>query len=568
MLQKFLAAFVAAALTTLSQAGDSPSPKLPLRKGVAIQDGGPVSEGQFVFQMLLGEMALQRGDQGLAASAYADLAKRTGDVRLIERAIEVATYARQADLGVDLGRLWVELEPESAKARQTFAGLLLMNNRIDELGPQISKLIAQDPSNVASNLMGLNRLLARSPDKIAALRVVEQVVQPYGDLPEAHFALSLAATNAGDTPYALREAQTAGRLRADWELAVLLEAQALAKVAPVDAIRRLETFVGRNPNAREARLQLARLLIGEKRYGESRQQFERLLKDAPDAPEVVHPVAMLALQQGDTATARRLLEHLLTLDIPEKGGVHYFLGQMAEEAKDIDGAIQHYREVLSGDQYLPARARIANLLVQRGDLPEARRTLATTSTRTTADRVQLILAEAQLLRDARQVQAAYDLVKEAQGKYTDNLDLLYDGALLAERVGKFDDMEAMLRRLIALNPRHAHGLNALGYSFAERNIRLAEAYELINRALALAPDDPFIMDSLGWVLFRQGRLDAALGVLEKAYGMRADPEIAAHLGEVLWQQNRREEATRLWQENAARNPENEALKATLERLMR
>lgn len=568
MLHKLLAALITAAFASLAQANDAAPAKLPLRKAASAAHDAPPSEGQVVFQVLLGEVALQRGDPNLAASAYVDLAKRTKDTRLIERAIEMTSFARQGDLTLEMARLWVEQDPESTRARQTLAGALLMNNRLDDLAPQISKLLSQEPSAVPANLMGLNRLLSRHPDKIAALRVVEQVTAPYIDLPEAQFALALAASNAGDTPYSLRTVRQVLRMKPDWELAVLLETQSLAKVAPLEAIGSLESFVARNPGAKEARLQLARLLIGEKRFTESRNHFERLLKDFPDSPEVVHPVAMLALQQGDSATAKKLLEHMLTLDIQDKGTIHYFLGQMAEEGKQLEQALAHYREVLGGEQYLAARARIANLQVQQGQLEEARRTLGTTAARTVADRVQLILAEAQLLREAKQLQAAYELVRSAQGKHPDNADLLYDGALLAERLGKVDDMEAMLRKLIAANPKHAHGLNALGYSFAERNLRLSEAYDLINRALTLAPEDPFIMDSLGWVLYRQGRLEASLAVLQKAFGLRPDPEIAAHLGEVLWHLDRKDEALRLWQSSAKANPDNDALNDTIKKFVR
>lgn len=567
MLRTLLSVLLSSVFAATALAGEPPAARVPARKAAAAPVDAEVSEGQFVFQMLLGEMALQRGDPALAASAYADLARRTEDLRLIERAVEMSSYARQGELTLDMARLWVDKDPASAKARQTLAGVLLMNNRIDELAPQLTTLLSQEPAGLVANLMGLNRLLSRATDKQAAWRVVHEVSSPYLDMPEAQFARALAAYNANDLAAAQVLIEQAQRLRPDWEVSALLEAQILLKANPGEAVRRLEGFVGRNPGARDARLQLARLLIGEKRYSDARDHFERLLKDNPDSPEVIHPVAMLALQQGDADTARKLLERLLTLDIPDKGGVHYFLGQLEEDRKQYDQEVAHYQEVISGDQYLAARARMANVLAQQGRLAEARNALQTSAARNTGERVQLILSEAQLLREARQPQAAFDLIKGALVRYPDHQDLLYDGALVAEKLGKLDQMESWLRTLLAKHPKHAHGLNALGYSYAERNIRLGEAYELISKALAQAPEDPFIMDSLGWVLFRQGKLDEALATLTKAYAIKPDPEIAAHLGEVLWQLGRRDEATSLWRKAQAEHPGSDPLNDAIKRFL-
>jgi len=355
-------------------------------------------------------------------------------------------------------------------------------------------------------------------------------------------------------------------LRPDWEAAALARAQLQAKQSSRTAIDSLSDFVERNPTARDARLALARLLISEKQYNESRKHFEQLIKDNPDNPEVIYPVAMLALQQGDVKTGRTQLEKLLTTDYPDKSTVHFFLGQLDQEQKKPEAALEHYRQVSTGDQYIAARSRAAQILLQQGKPEEARELLHSTRSNNLAEQTQLILAESQLLREAGRLNDAYILLETALTNQPDNPELLYETALNAERIGKPEILETHLRHLLKLVPDHAHALNALGYSLADRNIRLPEARELITKALSLMPDDAFIMDSMGWVLFRQGELPESLKTLEKAYSIKADPEIAAHIGEVLWAMERKDEARRILKDAAKQFPDNEAINGAIKKL--
>ena len=520
-----------------------------------------------IFQALLGEISLQRGDARLASDAWTDLAQRTRDPKAIARATEIAGFARQYDRALELTRLWLEVEPDSAKARQTQSSLLVLANRIDELAPQLGALLEQDKPNIGNNLLHLNRMLARVSDKKAVQKLIDRLAIPYDSLPEAHFAMAQAASNAGDSLRALTETEKALQLRPDWEAAALARAQLQATRSTATAIDSLDEFVGRNPDAREARLTLARLLIAEKRYPEARPHFERLLKDNPDNPEVIYPVAMLALQQGDTATGRSQLEHLLTTNFQDKSTVHFFLGQLDQEQQRLDAALEHYRQVSSGNQYIPARSRAAQILQQQGKLDAARALLQDTRGSNPAERTQLTLAETQLLREAGRHNDAYIVLDSALNVQPDNPELLYEAALTAERIGKPELLETHLKRLLDIKPDHAHALNALGYSLADRNIRLGEAQELITKALNLAPDDPFIMDSMGWVLYRQGKLVDALQTLERAYRLKADPEIAAHLGEVLWTLDRKDDARRILGEAIKRHPNNEVLTAAAKKYL-
>lgn len=515
--------------------------------------------GQAVFQVLLAEIALRRGDAQLASTAYADLALRTRDPKVLERTVDIAGFARRFDLALDAARMWVEVEPASKQAKYVLVSMMIMSNQTDDLAPMLIRMLEVDKAALADNLMGLNRMLARNPDRKAAFRVIEQVGRPFFGIAEAHYAVSVAAASAGQDDRARAEVRRALELRPDWEMAAMLQAQLLARLSAEEALAFLQGFVEKNPNARDARMQLARQLVGIKRYDEARQQFEQVLKLNPNNPDAVFSVAILALQQNDRALAETQLKHFLTLPVADRSYANFFLGQIAEERKQSAEAVDYYSQVLGGEHFIQAQLRRARLLVDLGRVDEALKQLALAKTSSLEERIQLAIAEAGLLRDAKRTQAAFDLLDALLAKQPEQADLLYETALLAEKLGNLELMETRLRKLIELRPESAQAYNALGYSLADRNLRLAEARELIEKALKISPDDFFILDSMGWVLFRQGDLVGALGYLEKAYARRSDPEIAAHIGEVLWAQGREDEAKRVWEEAQKKYPGNEAL---------
>jgi tetratricopeptide (TPR) repeat protein len=523
--------------------------------------------GRVVYQVLLAEIALQRGNADLASKAYADLALRTRDPKILERTVEVAGYARRLDLALEAARLWLEVEPSSLRAQQMLTGVLVLSDKLDDLAPHLIRMLEIDKDALGTNLLGLNRMLARNPDRQGAFRLIDKVCAPFFGIAEAHYAVAMAASSAGERARALAEVRRALELRPDWEMAALLEAQLLARDSTTEAIASLQRFVERNPGAREVELHLARALVGDKRYAEAKQHFDRLLREYPNNPEIVYPVAILALQQNDMALAEAQLKHLLTLDFQDKSVVYFYLGQIADESKRSNEAIANYARVGAGEQYLPAQVRSAHLLATQGKLDAARKQLRDVQVNSPLERVHLTIAEAQLLREAKQTQEAFNLLDGVLSQQPEQPDLLYETALLAERLGRMDILETYLRKLIALKPDSAQAYNALGYSYADRNQRLPEARELIEKALKLAPEDPFILDSLGWVLYRQGDFLGALVQLEHAYALRPDPEIAAHLGEVFWMLGRKDDAQRTWREAQKKHPANEELAGVVKKFI-
>jgi tetratricopeptide (TPR) repeat protein len=521
-----------------------------------------------LYDFLLGEIALQRGDLPLAAKTYLDLAKRTRDPRVARRAVEVANQARQPELALEAARTWHEIEPGSAQALQILAASLVAAKRVDEAEPYFEKLFSAEGVNRENAFMQLNRLLAGNADKAANLRVIRRLAAKHPQLAQAHFAVAQAAAVAGDDEAAIAAVRQAQAIRPEWELAALLEAQVLQKRSPADAAQRLKEFIEKNPGSRDARLTYARMLVLDKRFAEARQQFEAVAGANPANPEVIYAVGLLAYQLKDYPAAETYMKRVLGLGYRDPEGVRYLLGQMAEEQKLWPRAIEWYESIGSGDHVLPARMRIANAIAKQGKLDEARAFLQRVAADHPGEQVQLTVAEAQLLRDANRHRDAFDLLSQALDKQPEQPDLLYDLALTAEKLERFDLLETHLRNLIRVKPDHAHGYNALGYSFADRNIRLPEARKLIEKALELAPEDYFIIDSLGWVLYREGDLKGAARELRRAYGGRPDAEIGAHLGEVLWMLGERDEARRVWDESLKSGPENETLLKTIKRLRR
>ncbi len=522
--------------------------------------------GGMLYEFLLAEVALQRGNVGLAAQAYVDLAKKTRDPRVAKRATEIALYARMSGIATESARIWLETEPQSAQALQTLTGLLVSTNRLNEAQPYLKSLLVSGGRSPADGFLQLNRLLGSNPDKAATLRTIQDLATAFPDLPEAKFAIAQAALAAGQDPLALVQVREAASMRPDWELAALFEARLLHKTSVSAARERLAAYLKRNPKAREARMSYARALVAEQKLPEAHAEFQRLLTEFPDNPDVVYAVGLLAFQLNDYPAARQSLERLLTMNFRDRNTLRLYLGQIAEEEKKLPDALRWYGEVTRGEQYLNAQLRYAQVLAKQGNLEGARSHLRQIGAANAQQKGQLVLAEAALLRDAKREREAFDLVAGALGEQPDNPDLLYDYAMLAEKIDRIDAMETSLRKLIVLRPDHAHAYNALGYSLADRNQRLPEAKQLIEKGLSLAPNDAFILDSMGWVFYRMGDNKTAIEYLRRAFAMRPDAEIAAHLGEVLWANGERVEAEKIWSDAMRQYPGNEVIASTIKRL--
>lgn len=513
----------------------------------------------FVYKFLVGEIAGQRGDFGLASAVMLDLAGTSRDASLAERAARAAIYGNQPQIAMRASNLWVELDPDSSEARQTLVQLMLATGKISELRPHIQKLIASE-DNHAGAFMSLVGVLSHSKDKAGVLKLVQELTKPYADLPEAHFALAHAAWNNGQDKLAVSELQSADRLNPGWEPGALLRGQVLQSKSANDALQFYREFLDTYPESSETRLAYARLLVNDKQFESARLQFDKLIEAAPENAEIQVVVGLLCVQLEDFKTAEGHFLKALELNFKDADQVRIYLGQISENQKMDDAALSWYAKVERDSRhFLDAQLRSSVLTARRGRLDEALQKLHALPDLTNEQQVLAIQTEASLLGQAKRSQEAFDLLKNAVETLPSTPDLIYDYAMTAERLGLFDVMERELRKLIVLKPDFGQAYNALGYSLADRNERLEEAQKLIEKALALSPNDYFILDSMGWIKYRRGQLSQALDYLKRAYAVQSDPEIAAHLGEVLWQQGQRDEALKTWEDSLRDHPDNEVL---------
>ncbi|MDR2689113.1 MAG: tetratricopeptide repeat protein [Azoarcus sp.] len=523
--------------------------------------------GDILYDFLLAEIAGARGQTGFAARTHLDLARRTQDGRIARRAAEIALIARSPELVTQAARLWLELAPQSADARRLMENIERGNaSALDNAYDLFAQALAQHPDDLAVNLMSLNRALASASDKSLAQDVVFRLTEPYLDYPEAYFARAQAAAIAEQFTQSREAIDIALDKRPDWEYALLFKAQLLIRTdAESEASQLLREAIERHPENREFRLAYARSLITARRFDAARVEFRALLNETPDDRDLLYTVGLLSMELDDVAEAQDLLIKVLEGGHPQADAIRIQLGQLAEKRKDAAAARKWYESVGPGSYAIDARVRHAYNLAHDGQLDRAR-LLLQQPVADPADQRRLLFADAQLLAEAGRAREAYALIDAALAKDNDDADLLYESAMLAERIGLLDIMEGRLRKLIALYPDRAHAYNALGYSLADRGLRLDEAEALIGRALELAPKDAFILDSVGWVAFRQGKLTVALERLEQAYALRTDPEIAAHLGEVLWQLDRTDDARNILDRARAAHPDNPILQETIRRL--
>jgi tetratricopeptide (TPR) repeat protein len=538
-----------------------------------VEDSLPMVEltSDLLFKLLKAEIAYQRGQWQSAFITILALAQQTRDPRLARRATELALNSKQNGEALAAIRLWRELAPNSEEARQYYLGFVLLGENIEEAQP----LFAQRLNNAKPQSRGLliyqiQRLLARAKDKAAAFSMLEVLLAPYLLYPEAHIALAQSALANKDFVRGRKEASIALALKPDSELA----ARSMMQSTPDkgEAAKFLAAFLLANPNANDVRTAYALLLFDQKQYEKARDEFQVLLKAQPQDLTALFALGVLSMQTGELKNAEDYLTAYLKVlaSKPEEERdptqAIMALAQLAEDRKDLDAALKWLAQIETGDALTGAQIKRAQIFAKRKDLATARKMLAEVKAEGERERVQVIVAEAQILRDATQLAEALQVLQAGLERFPDNTDLLYDSAMVAEKLDRLELMEVRLRKIIEIAPTNQHAYNALGYSLADRGLRLTEAYALVERALALAPEDPFILDSMGWVHFRMGQLKEAEDFLRRAYSRRSDSEIAIHLGEVLWAKGQKEDARNLWRDVAAKDPENDTLKSTLTRL--
>jgi tetratricopeptide (TPR) repeat protein len=562
-----------AALAAQAQPAATPQPAAaPLNSAM---------DGELFYQLLVGELSTRGGEPGVGYSLVLDAARKTNDARLYQRAIEIALQARAGESALQAARAWRNAQAGSRDANRYVLQILIGLNRLEETVDPLRREIALAEGRERNlTILTLPAYFSRSNDKKLAANVLEQALEEALRNPAlgavAWASVGRMRLEAGDTAGALEAARRGQAVDTRAEAPVLL---ALGLMSP--RLPAAEAVVRRYMEGRPqpgVRLTYARALLDAQRYAEASQQVQIVTDEKPDQAEAWLIRGTLELQDNRLDAAERSLKTFLDLmqsrraangvEEPNRALAQAYLSlaQIAEQRKDFRQAEAWLARISSPEDMVRTQSRRAGMLARQGKISEARELIRNLPERSPADARVKLSSEVQLLRDNKLYAQAYELLAEATQRNPGDYDLLYDQATLAEKLGRPEEMERILRRIIAERPEYHHAYNALGYSLADRNVRLSEARQLILKALEFAPDDPFITDSLGWVEFRQGNRNEALRILKKAYRSRPDAEIAAHLGEVYWSLGQREQALSIWREGLKLNAENETLVETLQRL--
>jgi tetratricopeptide (TPR) repeat protein len=578
-----MAALLAVPWVCLAQSTETPQPVEP-----------PVNltmDDRLFYQLLIGELALTQGDAGTAYDWLLDAARRTKDEGLFRRSVDIAWQARAGEQALAASRAWRLARPESLDALRMQLQVLLAMGKGSEVTEPLRSLVEQtQPAERPSLIAALPRFLQRANDPKLVVGVMEDVLKPYLQQQEtrtpSRIALGRAWLEAKDPDRALTLSQEAFAQEPTAIGPPLLALELMRERPQAEAT--VQAYLKQDKPETALRMAYVRVLTGAQRYGDAVTQLQAVIQAQP---EVAGPYLSLGAMQLELKRPKdgeaALLKFLeLTQRQPDaqatpadeddddsparadRGLVQAWLmlAQSAEQRGDFKGAESWLAKIEDPQRALEVQSRRASILARQGRISQARELIRKLPEKGEDDARAKVMAEAAVLREAKRWKDAYEVLGTGAKRFSEDADMIYEQAMVAEKLERMDDMEKLLRRVIALKPDNAHAHNALGYSLADRKMRLPEARELVQRALDLSPGDPFITDSLGWVEYRMGNRDEAIRLLRKAYAARPDTEIGAHLGEVLWTAGERDEARRVLRESKGRDAANDVLRETLARL--
>jgi tetratricopeptide (TPR) repeat protein len=538
--------------------------------------------GALFYQLLVGEITTQEGEPGAGFALILDAARKTNNAQLYQRATDIALQSRSGDAALQAAQAWQQAQPNSRDPNRYVLQILIALNRITETVQPLKNGVVLAPLAERSlAISAIPRAYARVSDKKLASSVVEEALAAYLANPAtagaAWTTVGRMRLAAGDTAGALDAAKKGHALDPAFEGPIIVALELMDAKRP-DAEVLVRQYLANNSKAiPEIRLGYARAMLDAQRYSEATAQLQIAVRDKPDFAQAWLVLGALQLQDNQLALAQTSFERYVSLNQTAQqksedaeldrglAQAYLSLAQIAEKRKDFAAAEGWIKKIENSEDMMQAQTRRASILASQGKLAEGRQLIRSLPERNPGDARLKLVAEIGLLRDLKQHQMAYDLLGEAIAKYPTEADLIYDQAMMAEKLGRLADMERLIRRVIQIKPDYHNAYNALGYSFADRNVRLPEAKELIKKALEYVPADPFIQDSLGWVEFRLGNTAEAVKIFAIAFKAKPDAEIAAHYGEVLWSMGQRDKAIAIWREGQLLNPENETLVETLKR---
>jgi len=566
--------FVALAVAAACHIAWSAEPEGPVVNNSALS-------AELFYELLVSEISASNGDPAAAFELMLDAARKSNSARLYERAVDIALYSRNADSAQQAAQAWVQAQPASIEARRYQLQILIGLNKLAEVPGTIRRSLEALPVRERQVFISLiPRFFVRASDRKQAAELVERslstqlIVQNTG--PAAWAAVGRMRAMAGDAPGALQAAKQGASMDPQSADPVLLALDLIQPTMPA-AEELVRAYLAGKP-APELRMSYARRLLDTRRYAETYQQMLVLTAEKPEFADGWLVRGSLEAQDRKFAMAESSLKSYIAL-FPQAEPAHatpeaqrglsqayLLMSQVAEQTDRLDEALTWLDKLETVEDAMRVQTRRAMILARQGKMDEAIALIRGVPEARPEDTRTKIAVEVQLLRDNKRNAEAYEVLSQATQAFPGDADLLYDQAMIAEKLGKVRDMEALLRQVIAVKPDYHHAYNALGYSMADRRVNLPEARQLVTKALEFAPNDPFILDSLAWVEFRSGNANEALRILQVAYKSRPDAEIAAHMGEVLWSLGQREPARAIWNEGKTLNPQNETLLETVQRL--
>jgi len=564
---------------SLLLAADTSSLEAPL----GFADLQPVPDveltGEILFQILAADFAAQQGAWASAINTGLELARVTRDARMARRALEYALAGDNLPRAWDAARLWVELSPYDPEAQQAEMMLAAANGSTENLARTLREQI-RTSSDRAETIVQAQQILSRLTDKGQALALLDEMLSgSTRDLPEARAALAQAAFEAGEHERALDEARAALRLRPDWDMGATMVLQFGLYVEPEQVLASTRSYIERHPDARELRLALVSALVQRGDFDGALKEVRAMSRHSPEDFELLYLHGAISYEAGRPRDAEKWLNEYIQVESGRRNAsrdefdptsslsdAQLLLARIAEEEGRYDRAVEILGTMEATEGAFLARLQQAVVRGKQGRVDEAMRLIDSAQPQDEREQVLQALTRGQILRATGRIDEAIRSLQAASITMPDSTEIRYDLAMLYENQDRLTEMEQQLRRIISMDPSHAHAYNALGYTLADRNIRLGEAEQLVTRALQLDPNDPSILDSMGWVLYRQGNYEQAIEYLQRAWLGRPEAEVGVHLGEVFWANDQRNEATEIWRAVQSQDPDNAMLRETLQRL--
>ncbi len=520
---------------------------------------------ELLFRLMTAEVAGQRGNLDVAVQQYDKAALMSNDPKIAERATQIAIFSRDNDSALKIAKHWVKIDPENPEVHQVLGSMYLRQGNVDVALFHFEKILAAAKKNQQQGFLLITSLLSKERDKAIALEVMKKLIKSRQQNAFAQFAYGQLASLMGELDIAVTALNQVVLLQPKWTKAQILRSNVLFRQKKkIKAFGLLESTLEKNSSNAELRMYYARKLVDDKRLSDARKQFELVLVEQKDNVDATFAVALLALRAGDLDYAEtkflKLVEHKKRED-----EANYYLGQIAEHRENYSEARRWYSVINGGHYYIDAKIKLAILIAREESVDVARKFLQNLPTQSAEQELRILVAEGEILRNAKKYGEAFNHYTESLASLPDNTQLLYARALMADKLNRLDVAEDDLKNILAREPNNAQALNALGYTLADRTDRYAEALEYIERAHRLRPDDAAIKDSLGWIQYRLGNTSEAIKHLREAFELMKDPEIAAHLGEVLWVMGEQESAKALWDEALKATPDHELLLHVIER---